>query len=332
MKIVVDAHGGDNAPQSIVEAAVKSVQNIKDLTVVLAGDETKLKQLLQQWDKEQTERIQILHAPDTIDCDEVPTSAIRNKKESSMVKALEYAKTDADGIVSAGSTGALLTGAFLLIGRMKGILRPALCPVIENLKGGHTTLIDCGANADCKKEQLLQFAVMGSAYLSALYQTENPKIALLSNGTENEKGNALVKETNELFRNSKLNFIGNIEGRDLLAGDAQVIVCDGFTGNVALKSYEGAAGMIFNLLKDGIKNGGLKEKIGYLCLKPILKGIKKKLDYNEVGGACFLGVQKVVVKAHGSSGCDAFVNAIRLCDTLAKARLCEKIAKELESV
>ena len=249
-----------------------------------------------------------------------------------MVVAYDLLKNNDDisGIISSGSTGALLAGAIMKVGRIPNIIRPALCPILPTVKDKGVALIDCGANVDCKADMLVQFAYMGSAYMSAVFGVEKPKVGLLSNGSEDKKGNALTKETFELLSESNINFMGNMEGRDILSGQYDVVVCDGFSGNVALKSCEGTAGAIFNVLKSEINSGGLKAKLGALLLKDVLRGVKKKLDYNEIGGAGFLGVNKIVVKAHGSSGSKAFAAAIEQARKMAENDILGKIKNFIE--
>lgn len=314
MKIVVDGFGGDNAPEAIVEGVVKAIESYDDVEIVLTGDEDKLKALV---NGREGGKIEYLHASEVITNDDVPTEAIRTKKDSSLVKALDLLKQDEEcvGLVSAGSTGAVLTGATVRVGRIRGITRPALCPILPTVTGGRVLLIDCGANVDSKAPMLLQFAIMGKSYAKAVLGIENPRVALLSNGTEDKKGNELVHEAFALLKECKdINFVGNMEARELISGDYDVVVSDGFAGNVALKSCEGTAVSVFKLLKQGIVNGGLRAKLGYIFLKPVLKGLKKTLDYGESGGAAFLGVIKPVIKSHGSS------EAKSICASIGQVR------------
>lgn len=300
-KIVLDCYGGDNAPEEIVKGALDALDNDFDLSLVLTGKEDILKTLVTR----NSDRIEIIDAQDVVTNDDVPTDAIRKKTESSMVKAFDALKNrdDIGGIVSAGSTGALLTGAFLKIGRIKGISRPAMAALLPTVDGNNegVVLCDCGANVDCKPQNLLHFAIMADAYYKITTGKNDARVALLSNGTEDKKGSELNHEAFLLLKDSKLNFLGNMEARDIISGKYDVVVADGFNGNIALKSLEGAGLSIFKMLKDNINAGGLRAKIGALLLKPALRKLKHTMDVNEKGGAVFLGANKVVVKIHGSS-------------------------------
>ena len=239
---------------------------------------------------------------------------------------------DALGFVSAGATGAVLVGAYMKLGRIKGVSRPALAPALPTLKGKPVILCDCGANVDCKPLNLLHFAIMASAFSCAVTDAVKPVVGLLSNGAEDKKGNELNREAFELLKNSPyIDFKGNCEARDLLSGDFDVVVADGFNGNIALKSAEGTAGAIFSILMDGVKKGGLRAKLGALLLKPVLKEVKTKMDYNSQGGACFLGVNKVVVKAHGASKRKSVCASILQARKLAKSGVVEKIRASVQA-
>ncbi|MEG2456955.1 MAG: phosphate acyltransferase PlsX, partial [Clostridia bacterium] len=278
------------------------------------------------------ERIEVIDASEIITNDEVPTVAIRKKTDSSLVKAFEalMSRDDIGGIVSAGSTGALLTGAFLKVGRIKGISRPALAPLLPTVDGSGVVLCDCGANVDCKAIHLLHFAYMANAFYKLSTNAKKPpSIALLSNGTEDKKGNEVSREAFELLKNSGLNFKGNIEARDILTGETDVVIADGFNGNIALKSIEGAAVSIFSLLKQKIAKGSLRVKIGSLLLKPTLRKLKNDLDYSSNGGAVFLGVEKVVVKVHGSAKSASVCAGIMQAAELSKLDIVEQIKKEI---
>mgnify|MGYP002796282951 FL=1 len=324
MKVVVDAFGGDNAPLEVVEGAVLAVNERKDLTVVLTGKEDKIKEILNG----RTERIEIVNAEDVITNDDVPTVAIRQKKDSSLVKAFDLLKEDENvvGLVSAGSTGAILSGAIMKIGRIKGISRPALAPILPTKKDGNVIIIDSGANVDCKSEHLLHFAIMGSAYFSIVQGVESPRVALLNNGAEEHKGNELVKETYPLMKKLPINFVGNAEAREVMSGDIDVFVTDGFAGNVLLKGVEGAASGILSTLKKEIK-ASFSAKIGYLFMKKAFKKLKTKLDINKHGGAPFLGCKKLVVKNHGSCGRQNICASILQVVKLHENKLNEKIEK-----
>ncbi len=329
MKIVVDGFGGDNAPEAIVEGVVSALNEYKDIEIVLTGDEIKLKELVSG---RESGRISYVHAPEVITNDESPTEAIKNKKESSLVKALEYLKAEEEcvGLVSAGSTGAVLTGATIKVGRIRGITRPALCPILPTITGGNVLLVDCGANADCKAPMLLQFAIMGVSYAKAVLGIENPRVALLSNGTEDKKGNELTHEAFALLKECEtINFVGNMEGRELISGDYDVVVSDGFSGNVALKTCEGTAVGMFKIIKKSIMAGGLRAKLGYLLLKPALKKVKKVMDYSESGGAAFLGVIKPVIKSHGASEAKSICASVGQIVDMHKGSIIEKIKEGL---
>ena len=326
MKIVLDAFGGDYAPDEIVAGAVKALQNNDKINVVLVGDKDKIAELLQKL-VFVSDRLEIVHAPDVVTMDESPTVAIRTKKNSSIVVAFDYLKNndDAVALISAGSTGATLTGAVLKLGRIKGISRPALAPLLPTVNDGNVMLLDCGANAECKAENLLHFAIMGNEYMKAT-GVKKPKIALLNIGTEAEKGSEMVKEAYELLQKSDLNFVGNIEARDVMRGNVDVVVSDGFSGNICLKTIEGTAEILFSELRD-VTHAGLKNKIGGLLLKKGLYSIKGKYDYRKVGGAPMLGVSKIVLKCHGNSKADSIATTIEQAYKLANNKMIEKVKK-----
>lgn len=326
MKIIVDGYGGDNAPQAVVEGAARALSLDKSLEVVLCGNEAELKQLFSACGGD-AGRVTFLNSTQIITNDDAPTAEIRAKADSSLVRGLELLSSDdsCGGFVSAGSTGAVLAGAFMKVGRIKHISRPALAPVLPAYAGsGKVVLVDCGANVDCKPVNLLHFALMGVAFAEA-QGIKNPRVGLLNNGTEAKKGNELTKESYELLSNGDFEFAGNIEGRDLLSGDVDVVVSDGFNGNIALKTAEGVSITLFSLIKDAIKEGGLRTKLGALLLKPALKKVKAKLDYNEYGGACFLGVKKVIIKAHGASKASSVSAAILQAKELVEAGMVGRI-------
>lgn len=329
MKILIDAFGGDNSPQEVIAGTVAAVKAKKGFTAVLVGNKELLDVHISRYGYPQ-DRIEILDAKQVITCDEEPTVGVRTKPDSTICKAFKELKDNADAkaFVSAGSTGAVLVGATLKLGRIKGVARPALCPVIPTLTGKNVFLMDSGANADCKPVNLCQFAVMGTVYANAM-GIENPKVALLSNGTEDEKGNALNHEVFPMLKEMKgINFIGNMEARDILSGEADVVITDGFSGNIALKSMEGAVKTVLYALKDAIY-GSVSGKIGGLFLKKRLKKLKEKLDYSKKGGALFIGVNKPVIKAHGSSTKLAFKNAVLQAADYAEFDLADKITAAL---
>ncbi len=303
MRIVLDVFGGDNAPLINIDGALKALAEKEGFDIVLVGKEGVIKDLLKDREYDKS-RIEIVDAPTVITNDDAPTEAVRHQKDSSIVVSMNYLNNNDDAVafVSAGSTGAVLTAAVLLLKRIKGVNRPALAPILPTAIGGHVCLIDCGANTEPKAQNLVQFAKMGAAYMSYMYGLANPKVALLSNGTEDKKGNTLTKEAFPLLKEAEdVNFVGNMEARELLSGTYDVVVSDGFTGNAALKSAEGTAITLFGLIKQNIMEGGIRAKIGYLLLKPALKKVKKVMDYSDQGGAVLLGLKKIVVKSHGSS-------------------------------
>ena len=322
MKVVVDAFGGDNAPLEVVEGAVMAVKQNKNLTVVLTGDETKIREIL----KDRTERIEIVDAKDVITNDDVPTLAIRQKKDSSMVRAFDLLKENDDvvGLVSAGSTGAVLSGVIMKIGRIKGISRPALCPILPTVVDGRSVVIcDCGANVDCKSENLLHFAIMASVFYSITNGVENPRVALLNNGAEEHKGNELTKTTYPLMKTLPINFVGNVEAREVMSGNVDVIVTDGFAGNVLLKSVEGTAKAMSQMLKKDAKKN-VFHMLGALMMGKF-NGLKNKMDMDKYGGAPFLGCKKLVVKTHGSANRENFKNTILQVVKLYENKMNEKI-------
>ncbi len=316
-KIVVDCYGGDNAPEEIVKGALDALDAEKNLSLILTGNSDVLENLVTR----HSDRVEIIDAKEVITNDDSPTDAIRKKTESSMVKAFDALKErdDVGGFVSAGSTGAILTGAFMKLGRIKGISRPAMAALLPTSNGNeNVVLCDCGANVDCKPVNLLHFALMADAYARITTGKNDVKVALLSNGTEDKKGSELNREAFALLKESTLNFVGNMEARDILSGKYDVVVADGFNGNIALKSLEGAGLTIFDMLKKNVSEGGLRAKFGALLLKPALKKLKHTMDVNEKGGAVFLGTNKVVIKIHGSSKARSVTVGILQASTLAE--------------
>lgn len=337
MKIILDGFGGDNAPREIVGGAITAVNVYDDTEIILTGKEDVLKAELEYFGYK-GDKITILPASEVIDCNEQPTVAIRTKKDSSLVVGLNYIKehdndSEIAGFVSAGSTGAVLTGALFNLGRFDGIKRPALAPPLPNLAGGHTLLIDCGANMDSKPEFLCQFALMGSIYMESMFGVKNPRVALLSVGVEDAKGNELTHQAFSMLKEMKnINFVGNMEARDMLSGEYDVVVADGFAGNVALKSTEGAVGFLLKQLKSSIKEGGLRAKIGYLFLKKSFKKLKATVDYGAVGGSPFLGCRRVVIKSHGNSDARAIFGSISLCRKIHLAGFTQMLKNRLEEL
>lgn len=332
MKIVLDVFGGDYAPSEILKGAVMALNCEKPINLILVGKVDLIENELRNIACDMT-RIEIVGADDIITNDDVPTTAIRSKKNSSLVVALNELKNreDAVGMVSAGSTGAVLAGGIFILGRIKGISRPALAPILPTVSGGNVLLIDCGANVDCKSNNLCDFALMGSAYMKSVYKIESPRVALLSNGVEDKKGNELNKEAFKLLKEIKsINFVGNMEARDCLSGNYDVLVTDGFAGNIALKSLEGSVGVIFSVLKQEIASS-FRAKIGALFMKSAFKSLKKKMDYNNNGGAPFLGVEKIIVKSHGASKAKSICASILQVKQMADAQLVENLKISIES-
>lgn len=330
MKIVIDAFGGDNAPIEIVEGALLGLKKHKDLKVVLCGDENKIKEILNG----REERVEIVNATEVIVNTDHPTEAIRKKKDSSLVRAFDVLKENDDviGLVSAGSTGAVLAGAIMKIGRIRGISRPALAPILPTKKDSDVMIVDSGANVDCKPVNLVHFALMGSAYYSIIYNKENPRVALLNNGAEEGKGNELVKETYPLLQQAPVNFIGNREGIDFMSGEVDVMVADGFAGNALLKGTEGCAVAILSILKHGIKSS-FWSKIGYLFMRKTFKKLKNRIDIlGKHGGSPLLGCKKLVVKNHGSCKRQNIASSIDQTIMLYENKLNERIEEALAKI
>ncbi|MDA1475574.1 phosphate acyltransferase PlsX [Bacillus changyiensis] len=306
MRIAVDAMGGDHAPKAVIDGVMKAIADFKDLDITLVGDQEKMAAHLTDH-----ERIHIKHAEEVIEATDEPVRAVRRKKNSSMVlMATEVAEGRADACISAGNTGALMTAGLFVVGRIEGIERPALAPTLPTVSGDGFLLLDVGANVDAKPEHLVQYAIMGSVYSEHVLGVKNPRIGLLNVGTEDKKGNDLAKQAFQNLKKLDLNFIGNVEARDMLDGVADVIVTDGFTGNIALKTVEGAALSIFKMLKSTLTSS-FATKLAASVLKPKLKEMKAKMDYSEYGGAGLFGLKAPVIKAHGSSDESAIYHAIR---------------------
>lgn len=325
VKIVIDAMGGDFAPEQQVLGAVQALNEDKDLYLILCGDETQIKAILSECRYDES-RLEIRHTTQVIGMEEVPTKAVKTKKDSSTVVAFRLLKEgEADGLVSSGSTGAVLTAGVLILGRLKGVSRPALCPLVPNHRGGATFFCDCGANLECKPINLAHFAIMATAYAQAVYGLESPKVGLLNNGTEDHKGLVLQQETNELLKTIDcINYQGNVEGRDLMYGDIDVMVADGFTGNIAMKAVEGCGKAVSTIMKREFKRNIFTKLRALLCGK-VIKNIKKSLDYEGIGGAMFLGLSKTVVKGHGNSKANAFSVCIKQAADAVRGNLTDKI-------
>ena len=332
IKIIVDAMGGDNAPAEIVKGAVQALSKDKEVKVALTGDKDKIDPVLASLSYDQS-RLQVVHCTEVITNDDAPTLAIRQKKDSSLVVALKMLKEDeeAQGFVSAGSTGAVLTGALLRVGRIRGISRPAVCPALPNAKGGKVLIIDAGANAECKPVNLCHFALMGTAYAKAA-GVKDPRVGLVTNGTEDHKGDPLHQEAHNLLKTLPgIHFVGNVEGRDIMGGDIDVAVCDGFSGNVALKTTEGTALALMQIIKQNIM-ASFWAKVGYaLFMKKAFKNIKRVMDYSKYGGAVLLGIDKVVVKSHGSSKAESICASVLQAKDAAASGLISSIKELLAS-
>ena len=329
VRVVVDAMGGDNAPMEPIKGAVQAVQERNDIHVILTGLQDVIEKELQKYPDYPKDRIEIVHTSEVIETAEPPVNAIRGKKDSSIVVGLNMVKKqEADAFVSSGSTGAVLVGGQVLVGRSKGVERPPLAPLIPT-KDGVALLIDCGANVDARPSHLVQFAKMGSIYMEHVVGIKNPRVAIVNNGAEEEKGNALVKETFPLLKACKnINFIGSIEARDIPTGYADVIVCEAFVGNVILKLYEGVGATLISKIKSGMMSS-LRSKIGALLVKPALKATLKTFDASEHGGAPLLGLKGLVVKTHGSAAAVEIKNAIFQCVQFKQQKINEKIAERI---
>ena len=323
-KVVLDAMGGDNAPDEIVKGAIEAIQKRDDIHVILTGKEDVINKELAGYTYNK-EQISVVHAEEIIETAEPPVMAIRRKKDSSIVVGMKLVKDgEADAFVSAGSSGAVLVGGQLLVGKIKGVERPPLAPLIPTEKG-FSLLVDCGANVDARPSHLVQFAKMGSIYMEHVMGVKKPKVAIVNIGAEEEKGNALVKETFPLLKECQdINFIGSIEAREIPHGQADVVVCEAFVGNVILKLYEGVASVLVSKVKDGMMTS-LRSKIGALLVEPALKSTLKAFDASAYGGAPLLGLNGLVVKTHGSSTSKEVCNSIIQCVTFKEQRINERI-------
>ncbi len=330
MRVALDAMGGDHAPAVTVEGTVEIVSEYDDIEVILVGDESHLKKEL-DGKRYPANRILIKHASQVIGMDESPTVALRKKKDSSIRKAVELVKNGgADAVVSAGHSGVAMATALFILGTSKGVDRPAIAAIMPTLKGPFV-LIDAGANVDCRPENLLQFAVMGNAYCRSILERPEPKVALLSIGEEDTKGNELTKEAFKLLKEADINFTGNIEGKDVFAGNADVVVCDGFIGNIVLKTSEGLAEAIMKMLKREIAEL-TTGRVGYLLMKPALRNFKKKTDYAEYGGAPLLGINGTCIISHGRSTSKAIRNALRVAAEFSKKKVYEIISEDISNL
>ena len=328
MRVVIDAFGGDNAPLEIVKgASLASVEYGCEIT--LCGNESEINRVISENDLKFFGELKIVHTEDVISMHDDPTSLLKTHKESSMALAFKELSEDrADAFVSAGSTGAVVVGGTLIVKRIKGIKRPALGGMIPSPKGRYM-LMDMGANAECRPEMLEQFGIMASAYLKGVEGIKHPKIGLLNIGTEDTKGTELQKEAYELLKNAPINFVGNIESREMPKGECDAVITDGFTGNIALKLIEGTASTLFKLIKQVLYKN-IFNKLAALVIKKGLYSLKSMMDSTEVGGAPLLGVRKPVIKAHGNSDAKALKNAIRQAITFTETKVIDAIAENLD--
>ncbi len=328
MKVYIDVMGGDR-PAEIIQGAVSAAKEHADITIVLAGSRELISDALSGAGI--PDNIETEYTSEVITNDDSPTMAIKTKKDSSLVRVFDMLAKDDEalGVISAGSTGAVLTGATLLIGRMEGIYRPTLISHLPTMDGGSVCITDCGANMDSHPEWLVQFAVMGSAYMRAMTGKEEPRVALLNVGTEDHKGNTLLRETYPLLKSCDLNFVGNMEARDTLTGKYDVVVCDGYDGNVLLKGSEGAAKMVMKALKNAIMSS-LSAKIGYLFMKKAFSKLRRDMDYNNYGGGVFLGTKKPVIKAHGSSNAAAIKQCVNQLISIRRGNVYDVIRKGID--
>ena len=333
VKIVLDAMGGDNAPAATVQGAAEALKNDPQLYLVLTGRQKALEEELKKYSYDKS-RLEIVDCPEVIEMNDVPTVALMTKKNSSLATAFWILKKQEDvcALVTAGSTGATIVGGQTILGRIRGINRAALCPAIPNSHGGFTLLCDCGANAECKPVMLCQFALLASAYAQVGFGIKSPKVGLLNNGTEEHKGDTLRQQTFKYLSQMKgINFIGNIEGRDIMLGEADVAVSDGFSGNIALKSIEGCGKLVLGVMKKEL-SATMRSKIGYLFAKKAIKNMRAQLDFDKFGGALLLGLKKPGVKTHGSSKPQTIAASIANAAQIYRNGLVGEVEKMLEQI
>lgn len=332
IKILVDAMGGDNAPAATCQGAALALENDKELYLILTGRQTEIESELAKYSYDKS-RLEIVDCPDVIGMNDIPTEAVK-RKQSSLIAAYWLLKKEEDicALVTAGSTGAAIVGGQLILGRIRGIKRPALCPAIPNSRGSVTLLCDCGANAECKPVMLCQFAVLASAYAEAGFGIREPKVGLLTNGTEEHKGDPLHQETySYLSKMQGVNFVGNVEGRDIMLSGCDVVVADGFSGNIALKSMEGCGKLVLGVMKKEL-SASLSSKLGYLFIRKAIKRMQGQLDFEKFGGALLLGLKKVVVKSHGSSKPSTIAASIGNAASIYRNGLIPAVEKKLENI
>lgn len=334
IKIILDAMGGDNAPAEIVKGAVQALEEQQDLYLILMGQEEAINAELSKYTYDKA-RVEVVNCTEVVDMNDVPTDAIKKKKDSSLVKGLWTLKKEEDvgAFVTAGSTGATIAGGQIIVGRIRGVNRAALCPSLPSKNGGMTLLCDCGANAECKPQMLCQFGVLASAYARTTYGVENPIVGLLNNGTEEHKGDPLHQDTYHMMQKmDAINFVGNVEGREICYGDTTVVVADGFSGNTTLKGIEGTGKLVLDEIK-AMFMSSIWSKIGYaLFLRKAVKGMRKKLDFEQYGGAMLLGLKKVVIKAHGSSKAKSIVAALRQAGNAVRNNTVKAMEEQLQKI
>ena len=333
VKIIVDCFGGDHSPEANIEGAINALNKHEDLFIVFSGDEDKINACLKNY-KYDPSRIEILDAKQVIEVSEKPTEAIRTKRESSLVKGLKMLREDesCDALISNGSSGAVVAGAMLRIGRIKGVFRPAFCPILPTMNNGVVAVCDSGANVDTKSDMLFQYGIMASTYIKKFYNIENPKVALLNVGVEEDKGDDTHKEAYQLLKNCKnINFVGNMESRDLLSGKYDVVVCDGFSGNVLIKTTEGTAKELLKRLKKDMVSS-FKNKLGALLLKKTIMKEVEFMNYQNYGGSVIIGLDKIVIKAHGSSKAKAIEICVEQAYKLKETNINKEIELELSKI
>lgn len=330
MKILVDAYGGDQTTSEIVDACLLFLFKNGNTSIELVGKKDEIEEILATKTYDES-RLKVINADSVITCNEAPVEALRTKRDSSLVVALDLLKTgEYAGLVSAGSTGAVLSGAVLKLGRIKGVSRPALAPLLPTVKGGKVLLIDCGANVDCKPINLAHFALMGSEFMKVIEGISQPRVAQLNVGVEDAKGNDLAKKSHEILQKLPINYVGNMEARDALSGEYDVIVADGFCGNILLKSIEGTLQNFMGVLRTGLMSS-FRGKIGGLLIKKPLKSVIKRYDYQAYGGSPMLGTKHIVVKAHGSAKVSSLVSALEQVKEFAEKDLLSKIGNAISN-
>ena len=330
MKIALDAIGGDFAPDVTIAGAIEAVTEYDDIEIILVGDRQLLSESLKD-KRYPADKISIFHASEVIEMHESPSAALRKKKDSSIRKSIELVKNkEAEAAVSAGNSGVVMATSLFVLGKLPNVDRPAIATVMPSLTG-FFVLIDAGANVDCKPENLLQFAHMGNAYYKTIFNVSSPRVAILSIGEEDTKGNELTREAFKFLKNADMNFIGNIEGKDIFSGHADVIVCDGFIGNIVLKVSEGLVETIMKMLKREIADV-TTGKLGYLMIKPAIKNFKKRTEYSEYGGAPLLGINGISIISHGRSSARAVKNALRVAAEMSRRKVHEIIADKLNNI